>query len=513
MKKLLLLLSILTAGLLYGGNYFDFNHDGHPDYLLANNSTRQIAIWHMNGQYLVSGVYGPTIPAGWTIVGTGDFNLDGYPDLLICRTSDHQTAVWYLHDGHLLGGAYGPQFINGFVPKAVDDLDNDGRPDILAFNPNTSNLRVILMNNNHIKTATTFQSTNGPEAMQAEAATMAASDSSSTKSPNLPQVGTSEFVLATIPPHFAIVASTNHQLNLINTSTMQTANWVFGFNPFASNHFPIVRSFWGPTIPPGWKVIGDMDFNLDGWNDYLLGGAFGKNAQWRLNGNGGLMQGVYGPPIPTGFSFAQDGLKTCSFGVNPTAKTLTLNGGSFTVNVVTEFGCQWTYQSNTPWIHVSGGTQPRIGGGSIFVTVDPGASGTGTITVAKQTVTITRGGGGVTGHWQGSMTIYNGCTNYVVGLDVHLLQSGSTVTGTFTATNIPCQELCSDPISYFSYQGNVNGTITFSGSITLTGSGGTITNCLGSYSFHETLYGQVNISTYNQMGAVTGIPFVLNRVP
>src|SRR5438034_1200626 len=46
----------------------DFNGDGHPDYLLQNANTHQTAIWYLNNNVFVSGAYGPTLPAGWSLV-------------------------------------------------------------------------------------------------------------------------------------------------------------------------------------------------------------------------------------------------------------------------------------------------------------------------------------------------------------------------------------------------------------------------------------------------------------
>ena len=46
----------------------DFNNDGHPDYLLYNASTRQTAIWYLNNNVLIAGLFGPTLPAGWSVV-------------------------------------------------------------------------------------------------------------------------------------------------------------------------------------------------------------------------------------------------------------------------------------------------------------------------------------------------------------------------------------------------------------------------------------------------------------
>ena len=51
----------------------DFNGDGHPDYVLENGNTNQTAIWYLNNNVFVSDVHGPTLPAGWGVVGVADF--------------------------------------------------------------------------------------------------------------------------------------------------------------------------------------------------------------------------------------------------------------------------------------------------------------------------------------------------------------------------------------------------------------------------------------------------------
>ena len=47
----------------------DFNGDGHPDYVVQNANTHQTAIWYLNNNVFISGAYGPTLPAGWSLVG------------------------------------------------------------------------------------------------------------------------------------------------------------------------------------------------------------------------------------------------------------------------------------------------------------------------------------------------------------------------------------------------------------------------------------------------------------
>jgi hypothetical protein len=46
----------------------DFNGDNYPDYVLYKVSSRQTAIWYLNNNVFVSAAYGPTLPAGWSLV-------------------------------------------------------------------------------------------------------------------------------------------------------------------------------------------------------------------------------------------------------------------------------------------------------------------------------------------------------------------------------------------------------------------------------------------------------------
>ena len=89
----------------------DFNGDGQPDYLLYNVSTRQTAVWYLNNNVFVSGAYGPTLPAGWKVVGVADFDGDGRPDYLLFNSTSNQTAIWYLSGTTFVSGALGPVFL------------------------------------------------------------------------------------------------------------------------------------------------------------------------------------------------------------------------------------------------------------------------------------------------------------------------------------------------------------------------------------------------------------------
>jgi elongation factor P hydroxylase len=86
----------------------DFNGDGHPDYLLFNPTTRATAIWYMNNNTRVTGTGGPTLPAGWSLVGAADFNGNGKPDYLLFNASTRQTVIWYMNNNVHVTGASGP---------------------------------------------------------------------------------------------------------------------------------------------------------------------------------------------------------------------------------------------------------------------------------------------------------------------------------------------------------------------------------------------------------------------
>jgi hypothetical protein len=88
------------------------NHDGEPDYLLYNASTRQTAVWYMNNNIFVGGGYGPTLPAGWLLLNVADFNGDAHPDYLLFNPTGRQTQIWYLSGGPapaFVSAAYGPK--------------------------------------------------------------------------------------------------------------------------------------------------------------------------------------------------------------------------------------------------------------------------------------------------------------------------------------------------------------------------------------------------------------------
>jgi hypothetical protein len=84
-----------------------FNGDNKPDILWMNTSTKQIAVWYMDGATLIGSDYLPTAAdPNWTIVGVGDFNGDGDPDILWRNTSSGQNCVLYMNGVTVTGSVY-----------------------------------------------------------------------------------------------------------------------------------------------------------------------------------------------------------------------------------------------------------------------------------------------------------------------------------------------------------------------------------------------------------------------
>ncbi len=92
----------------------DFNANGKPDFLLANTTTRQTAVWFLNGTTFVSSVLGPTLPSGWVLQGAADFNSNPKPDYVLFEASTRRTAFWFLNGVIFTGSAFGPTLAPGY---------------------------------------------------------------------------------------------------------------------------------------------------------------------------------------------------------------------------------------------------------------------------------------------------------------------------------------------------------------------------------------------------------------
>jgi hypothetical protein len=240
----------------------DFNGDGHSDYVLQNPTTRQTAIWYLNNNVLISGAYGPTLPAGWELVAAADFNGSGKPDYVLYNASTRQTAIWYMNNNVFVSGAYGPTLPAGWELVAAADFNGGGKPDYVLYNASTRQTAIWYMNNNVVV--------------------------SGAYGPTLPAgwelVATADFNGSGKPDYV-----------LYNANTRQTAIWYMNNNVFVSGAY-------GPTLPAGWELVATADFNGGGKPDYVLYNANTRQtAIWYMNNNV-FVSGAYGPTLPAGWS-------------------------------------------------------------------------------------------------------------------------------------------------------------------------------------------------------------------
>jgi hypothetical protein len=243
---------------------YDFNGDGHPDYLLSNIGTRQTVVWYMNNNVPIAAAYAATLPVGWMVIDVADFNRDGKPDYALFNPSTRQTAIWYMNNNVRIGGAYGPTPPSGWELSATGDFNGDGKPDFVLYNASSRQTAIWYLNNN-IYTGGGY----GP----------------------------------TLPSGWRIVGVADFNGDgksdylLFNASTRQSAIWYLSGRAFVSGAY-------GPTIASGYVLTGAADFNGDGKPDYVLyNSSTRRTAIWYLNNNV-YVGGAYGPTLPAGWSLA-----------------------------------------------------------------------------------------------------------------------------------------------------------------------------------------------------------------
>jgi FG-GAP-like repeat/FG-GAP repeat len=144
-----------------GSGQFDFNNDGHPDYLLYNASNRRTVVWYMNNNIHFASHNGPNHPSWpWVFVSAADFNGVGHPDWLLFDEAQGRTIIWYMIGATFLTGKYGPTLPGGWEVVAISDFNGDGRPDLVLYRPSTiyrpsGETAIWYMNNNlHVGSAT-----------------------------------------------------------------------------------------------------------------------------------------------------------------------------------------------------------------------------------------------------------------------------------------------------------------------------------------------------------------------
>jgi hypothetical protein len=240
----------------------DFNNDGHPDLVLYHATSRQTVVWYMDNNVHFTGSYGPTLPAGWSLVSVADLNRDGHPDYVLFNPTTRQTVIWYLSGVTFLTANLGPTLPSGWELVGTGDFNRDGHPDFVLHNAGTRQTVIWYMNNNVHVTGN-----NGP----------------------------------TLPVGWDLVTVADFNRDghpdylLFNPATRATVIWYMNNNVHTSGNS-------GPTLPVGWSVAGAADFDGNGRPDYVLyNSSTGQTEIWYLNNNV-LVGTANGPTLPAGWS-------------------------------------------------------------------------------------------------------------------------------------------------------------------------------------------------------------------
>jgi hypothetical protein len=83
--------------------------------LLFNAGTRGTVIWYMSGVSHIGSHAGPTVTAGYAVMGLSDFDRNGRPDYVLYNSGTRQTALWYLNNYQFIGSASGPTLPSGWT--------------------------------------------------------------------------------------------------------------------------------------------------------------------------------------------------------------------------------------------------------------------------------------------------------------------------------------------------------------------------------------------------------------
>jgi uncharacterized membrane protein len=284
----------------------DFNGDGIPDLVVANQSSNTVTILLGNGD----GTFKATAASPQTgtspyAVAVGDFNNDGKADLAVANLNSNSLTILLGNgDGTFTPSPMSPQTGAGPVSIAVQDFNGDGVQDLAVSNTSDNTLTILLGNGDGTFTASPVnpQTGNNPK-------TVVAGDFNGDGIPDLAVVnywantvtvllgnGDGTFAAAPSPstgysPSSLVIGDFNGDgkldLAVVNGSS-QTVTILLG-----NGDGTFAAAAASPQTGPSPLSIAVGDFNGDGESDLAVANEFGSTVTILLgNGDGTFSAGV-----------------------------------------------------------------------------------------------------------------------------------------------------------------------------------------------------------------------------
>jgi len=253
-------------------------NDRRPDLVWFNESTRQIAAWHMGGTLGNQAVMGgellstPALPAGWHIVGS--FSARPGETELFLQSDSGQLAMWVFNGRTLQSGVFlNPRMVSdtNWKVRAVGDFNHDGQADLVWQYVPTGMVAIWFMNGNNLGSTATGAGGGLPGS-------------------EWEIFGTGDSDL-------------DGELDLYwqHRTTGMLAVWRL----FYDSHFNylLLKSADSLSVSPsdpGWRAVGVCDLDLDGSPDIIFQHVpSGDVAAWYLNGVT-VRNGIYLNPSNVG---------------------------------------------------------------------------------------------------------------------------------------------------------------------------------------------------------------------
>jgi hypothetical protein len=282
-----------------------FQGGGHAGLLWFNATTRETAIWLMNG-LTAEGTASYAPGSDWSVVGTGDFDGDGQTDLLWRNAATGGVVIWFMNGTSIASSKWIYDSGTTWVPCQLADFNGDGKTDILWHNTVTGDYAIWLMN--------------GSDAL----------------------LGASGFAVA---PGWQITQVADFdgdgKADLLwrNSTTGGVVLWFM-------NGTAIAGSKWIYDSGLSWTPAYIADFNGDGKADILWQNTDGSQAIWLMNGTGELL-GASGFSVAAGWQVAL----VADFDGDGKADLLWRNSTTGGVVLWTMNG---TSVANTAWVYNDG---------------------------------------------------------------------------------------------------------------------------------------------------------------